>query len=177
MNLKDLMDDSLPFDPLKVMDPRLDQREFNRVAAWLRTAEPTVRLQFLRDCIGLRGPMLRLATSVVNARNEALDLFQRGLNTIQVPNSTATKLWLRFGVTKLGARRAIQEIRDRIDTQPHVVDMAIYWLPSMLTRETAGHQELDALVVLAKSKKIIRPVVQIKMPDGSTLYGDRYASE
>lgn len=115
--------------------------------------------------------------SSINSRSEAFDLFKRGLDDITSAHSAKTKICTHFGVAKLGAKSAIAEIASRIDSQPHVVDMALYWLPSMIAKDTPAFTVLEMLQIQAEDKNIIKPVRSIKGSDGRITYADRYGSE
>ena len=158
-----------------LMRKSLASHEFNEVAKWLRSEVSGVRMDFLRERIN-HSAILRLAMSCVNDRGEAQELFRLGLDSIMYANSQKTKLWTQFGVTKIGAKRAITEISNRVDSQPHVVDMALYWLPSMIPEGDSSRDSLVQLQNLAKRLDLIKPVRKTVHEDGSITFSDRYGN-
>lgn len=162
----------------QLLQKPLEPRDYNRLAQWLRVTSEQTRMQFFQKHLhSCHSAFWRLATSCINSRSGALDLFKRGLDGILSPNSTMTRICTRFGVAKLGAKRAIAEIESRIDTQPHVVDMALYWLPSMIAIDDPSFALLKALQVKAEDKNIIKPVRRMQSEDGRITFADRYGNE
>jgi hypothetical protein len=159
----------------ELIEPPFGGREFNAVAKWLRGVSSEVRLAFLRPRFLLSSTAYRLAISTVNKSAEATELLRLGLDRIQSPNSTSTKAMVKFGVMKLGARRTIKELAARMESQPHVVDMAVYWLPTLISMEDPGWESFKELSQRAQTLGIIRPVRRLMGSDGKLEYGDRYA--
>ncbi|MBE2283300.1 MAG: hypothetical protein IAE77_07545 [Prosthecobacter sp.] len=156
----------------------LESKDFNRLAKWLREISDSIRLDFFRRHLHLSHPAFwRLATSCINSRAEAFDLFKRGLDDIVSAHSQKTKICTQFGVAKLGAKRAIAVIAARIDSQPHVVDMALYWLPCMISKDAPTFALLKALQAEAERTNIIKPTRRIEGVGGSVTYADRYGAE
>lgn len=154
---------------------RIESRDFNRIASYLRTCESVQRMAFLEACIKGDGPVVRMALSTVNSAKEASKLFRIGLESIQTPDSTTTKRWVEFGVKKLGARKTIRAIRDFLESKPHVVDMAVYWLPSMIAKDAPGWMELKELSVAATKAGAIKASMTSTTPDGKVLFHDCYS--
>ncbi|MBK1790052.1 hypothetical protein [Persicirhabdus sediminis] len=157
----------------KLMGKNLESRELNLISSWLRQEESAFRVSFLIDAIG-HTAIWRLATSTINDRREALEIYKLGLDRIHSAHSQLTMKWVKFGVTKLGPRRAIAEIAKRMDSQPYVVDMALYWLPSLIGGDRSGCDMMKQLQAAASEAGIIRPVRSEKQADGSVLFRDRY---
>ena len=156
----------------------LESKDFNRLAKWLRESAESIRLDFFRRHLRLSHPAFwRLATSSINSRGEAFELFKRGLDEIVSAHSQKTKICTQFGVAKLGVKRAIAEIAARIDSQPHVVDIALYWLLCMISKDAPTFVLLEALQAEAESKNIIKPVRRIEGVGGKVTYADRYGVE
>lgn len=160
-------------DAVRLIQRRLESRDFNRVAQWLRGIEGEARIEFLKQHFD-HSASYRLAISTINNREEAYEILRFGLDAIRSANSQRTKAMAQFGVTKLGARRTVAEIASRIDTQPHVVDMALYWMPSMISKEDPARKPLKELQKRANESGIIRPVRRTVHPDGSVTFADRY---
>ena len=159
----------------KLMDKNLESREFNLISSWLRQEKSSSRVSFLIDSIG-HTAIWRLATSTINDRREALELYKLGLDRIHSAHSQLTMKWVRFGVTKLGPRRAIAEIAKRLDSQPYVVDMALYWLPSLVGGDQSGDYMIKQLQAAASEADAIRPVRSEIQADGTVLFRDRYGN-
>lgn len=138
------------------MQRPLESRDFNQVAQWLRGTESEARVCFLKEHFD-HSASYRLAISTINNRDEALEILRFGLDAIRSAHSQQTKAMAQFGVTKLGGKRTISEIASRIGTQPHVVDMALYWMPSMIPKEDPARKPLKALRKQAEELEIIRP--------------------
>lgn len=162
----------------QLMQRPLEGKDSNRLAKWLRESPEAERMDFFRRHLHTSHPAFwKLAMSSINSRSEAFDLFKRGLDDITSADSSKTKICTHFGVAKLGAKRAIAEIASRIDSQPHVVDMALYWLPRMVSEHAPAFDALEALQTKAENKNIIKPVRRIKGADGKITYADRYGGE
>jgi hypothetical protein len=164
-----------PFDPEEVSTATMESPRLNELKAWLRREVTQVRMDFLKRCIELRGAGAGLATSVVNDKVEAVDLFRTGLASITTPHSQTTRAWIEFGVTKLGARRVIRELEPLMDSLPHVVDMALYWLPTMIPKKAPGFREMRNLKREAMKNGVVRPPRQTAGDDGTILFHDRYS--
>lgn len=157
----------------KLMQRPLESRDFNRVAQWLRGAESESRVRFLKEHFD-HSASYRLAISTINRRDEACEILRFELDAIHSAHSQRTKAMAEFGVTKLGGRRTIAEIASRVATQPHVVDMALYWMPSMIPEEDPARKLLKDLQKQADELGIIRPTRRTVQPDGSVTFADRY---
>lgn len=157
----------------KLMQHPLESRDFNRMAQWLRGTEGEARVSFLREHLD-HSAGYRLAISAINNRDEAFEILRFGLDGIHSANSQRTKALAQFGITKLGAKRTIAEIASRIDAQPHVVDMALYWLPSMIPKDDPARKPLIALQRQADQLGVIRPARRTVHLDGSITFTDRY---
>lgn len=157
----------------KLMQRPLESRDFNRVAQWLRGTESESRVSYLKEYFD-HSASYRLAISTINSRDEAFEILRFGLDTIHSAHSQRTKAMAEFGVTKLGGRRTIAEIASRIETQPHLVDMALYWMPSMIPKEDPAQKLLKDLQKRADELGIIRPTRRTVHPDGSVTFADRY---
>jgi len=154
----------------------LESRDFNRIAKWLRQASSAERMEFL-NLHFTHSSFWRLATSCINNRAEADTFFNKGLDDISSAQSQKTKICVQFGVSKLGAKRAISIIGSRIDSQPYMVDMALYWLPTMLDREQRAAAGFVSLLKEAEEKNIIKPVKRTVSANGRITYSDRYGSD
>ncbi len=152
----------------------LEARDFNQIAQWLRRAESDTRVSFLTDHIA-HSAIYRLAISTINNRTEAYQFLRFGLDSIHSAHSQKTKAVAQFGVTKLGGKRTIAEIASRINSQPHVVDMALYWLPSMISRKDPAYFPLQDLRKRAAELGITKPARRTVNSDGSVTFSDRYA--
>ena len=84
---------------------------------------------------------------------------------------------VQFGITKLGSKRAVAEIASRIDTQPPVVDMALYWIPTMIPKDDRARTPIEELQNRADELGIIRPTRRIDHSDGSVTFADRYGDQ
>ena len=153
----------------------MDQSDFDRVLAWLRQATSEDRVSFLCRWSHIPPLVTRLATSAVNHSTESLTIVVSAFEAITHANSQRTKHWCQFAVTKLGPRKALRVVRELIATRPHVVEMACYWLPSMISRDDAAFAELKTLCRYSESAGIIKPPVTSTSPTGSTLFHDRDA--
>lgn len=161
--------------PDELMRGRMEQSDFDRVLAWLRHTTSEDRVSFLCRWSHIPPLVTRLATSAVNLSTESLTIVVFAFEAIKYANSQRTKHWCQFAVTKLGPRKAIRVVRELVATRPHVVDMACYWLPSMISRDDAAFAELKTLCRDAESAGIIRPPVTSTSPTGATLFHDRCA--
>lgn len=157
----------------KLMHCPLESRDFNRVAQWLRGLESEARVSFLKEHFE-HSSSYRLAISTINNRAEAFEILGFGLDAILSAHSQRTKFMAQFGITKLGAKRTIAEIASRIDTQPHVVDMGLYWMPSMIPKADPAWNSLMELQKKADELKIIRPTQHNIHSDGRVTFTDRY---
>ena len=160
--------------PDELMRDRMEQTDFDRILTWLRKADSAERVSFICRWSHLPPLITRLATSAINNPGESLSIAETAFDAITHADSQRTKLWCQFAVTKLGPRKTIHLLRERFATRPHVVDMACYWLPTMISREDAIFTELQALSRDADSAGIIRPAVTSTSPTGQTLFHDRY---
>ncbi|MDJ0708821.1 MAG: hypothetical protein QNJ14_00455 [Woeseiaceae bacterium] len=156
-----------------IMSRVLETNEFNEISRWLRNLDGGSRIEFL-ICWCDNRAIWRLATSTINKRDEAREFLVHMLNRIDLADSQKTKHCVEFGVAKIGARRVIAEIASRIDSQPHVVDMAVYHLKGILRNDGSGREELDNLTKAAQDKGILRPAVSETRPDGTVVFKDRY---
>ncbi|MCP4886328.1 MAG: hypothetical protein GY904_06915 [Planctomycetaceae bacterium] len=152
----------------------LETPDFNDVASWLRTCSADERVQFLKRHFNHRASY-RLAISTINNRKEALELVRFGLDAITKPHSQQTKGIVQFGIVKIGLSRTISEISNRIDNQPHVVDMAVYWIPRLVPETELKLSRFTDLQHEAQEKGIIRPPRRIEHPDETVTCADRYA--
>ena len=157
----------------ELMERPLDSREFNNLASWLREVDGRERTCFLKEHFS-NSASYRLATSVINKRDEAYEIVRFGLDSIHTANSQRTKAAVEFGIKKLGPKRTIAEVATRINSQPHVVDMALYWMPSMIEEGDLALPDLKELKRVALEADVIRPTRETRQTDGSTLYSDRY---
>jgi hypothetical protein len=153
----------------------MQQADYDRVLSWLRGAEHSGRVAFIGRW-SLHTPVITgLATSAVNDPDEALSIVRTAFEGITHADSQLTKHWCRFAVTKLGPRKTLRVLRDYFVSRPHVVDMACYWLPTMIGRQDSAFPGFQALVRDADSAGIIRPAVTSAGPGGKQLFHDRYA--
>jgi hypothetical protein len=156
-----------------LMQRPLESRDFNQVAQWLRGTESASRVAFLKVHFD-HSASSRLALSAINNRDEAFEILRFGLDGIHTAHSQRTRVMVQFGVTKLGGKRTIAEIASRIESQPHVVDMALYWIPSMIARDDPAREPLEELQKRAEELGVIRPVRRTVHPDGRVTFADRY---
>lgn len=163
--------------PDELMRDRMDQTDFERISAWLRQADSAERVSFICRWSHLPPLITRLATSAINNSGESLSIAETAFDAITHADSQRTKLWCQFAVTKLGPRKTLRLLRERFATRPHVVDMACYWLPTMISRKDSAYAELRVLCRDADSAGIIRPAVTSTSPTGPTLVHDRYADQ
>lgn len=161
--------------PDHLMRDRMQQVDFDRILSWLRGAESDARVSFIARWSADAPVITRLATSAINDAGEALAVVQAALDAITHANSQRTKHWCQFAVTKLGPRKALRVIRGLFESRPHVVDMACYWLPTMISQQDTAYPELQTLVRDADSAGVIKPTVTSVGPNGQRLYHDRYA--
>ncbi len=156
-----------------MMGSTLQTPVFDRIASWLRTLDGRERVQFLKRHFN-HNASYRLAISTINNRNEAIELVRFGLDAIVKPHSQQTKGIVQFGLIKIGPARTISEISNRIDSQPHVVDMALYWLPRLIQESELPRSQFEELAQKAHEKGIIKPMRRIEHSDGTFTYADRY---
>jgi len=161
--------------PDELMRGRMEQSDFDCVLAWLRHATSEDRVSFLCRWSHIPPLVTRLATSTVNRPTESLSIVVSAFEAITHANSQRTKHWCQFALAKPGSRKALRVVRELIATHPHVVDMACYWLPSMISRGDSAFAELKILCREAESAGIIRPPVTSTSLTGATLFHDRYA--
>lgn len=158
----------------KLMLTSLETPDFNDVSDWLRRCSPEDRVRFLKRHFNHRASY-PLAISTVNNRKEAAELVQFGLDAIVKPHSQQTKGIIQFGILKIGVSRTVSAIAARIENQPHVVDMAIYWFRRLVSDSDLIRSQFADLQQQAEKKGIIRPPRRIEHPDGTVTYADRYA--
>jgi hypothetical protein len=158
----------------KLMLTPLETPDFKEVANWLRNCTSEERVLSLKRHFDHRASY-RLAISSVNNRKEAAELVQFGLDAIVKPHSQQTKSIIQFGIVKIGVSRTVSAIAERIESQPHVVDMAVYWFPRLVSDADLNRSRFADLQHKAQEKGIIRPPRRIEHPDGTVTYADRYA--
>ena len=158
----------------KLMLNPLETPDFKGVANWLRNCSSEERVLFLKRHFDHRASY-RLAISTVNNRNEAAELVQFGLDAFVKPHSQQTKGIIQFGIVKIGVSQTVAAIAERIDSQPHVVDMGLYWFPRIVSDADLKGSRFADLQHDATEKGIIRPPRRIEHPDGTVTYADRYA--
>ncbi|MCG8602026.1 MAG: hypothetical protein MI807_17925 [Verrucomicrobiales bacterium] len=89
------------------------------------------------------------------------------------PDASSIKFWLDFAIRKLGSRAVIRRIAYQIDTNPDVVDKALYWLPSLVPKsEDGARSALKELHREAKSRNIIRGAQMTAQSDGTVLFSN-----
>lgn len=167
------------YDPESLRQTRRGPRGDTEVKRWLRSRSDEECFAFIGVCLHFRGyghekRALDLATSCIRRPAHALAILRVGL---ACPDASSIKLWLAFAIAKLGARKVISEVASLLDANPVAVDMALYWLPSLLP--SSDHASLVAVQTLhaeSQGRGSIRGPVTTRTADGGVLFRDRYSS-
>jgi len=146
----------------------------------LRLLPESERFVFIQTCLDFTGYRigglgLLLATSCLESKTYILPLLEKGL---VAADASTIKFWLEFAVAKLGERKTIAILFDKLDTEPDVVGKALYWLPSLLKAESKTLEELQRLRTLAEARGVICKPVIIPEPNNEerVLFGNFYAN-
>ncbi|SHJ71087.1 hypothetical protein SAMN02745181_2408 [Rubritalea squalenifaciens DSM 18772] len=158
----------------RLVQKPLHQRDFDRVALWLKGLESEQRVRFITSHLDFL-PTYRLAISVVNDRRENFAILNAAIDAIDEVFSQRVRAVVKLGVKKVGARRTVKVIESCIESRPEMVDMAIYWLHAFVPQADTARSDLNALKEKAKKLGIIRPPVTTICPDGRVLFHDRFA--
>lgn len=167
------------YDPEELMQTRRGPRGDTDVKRWLRSRSDDECFAFVGVCLRFRGygyekRALNLATSCIRRPAHALTILRTGL---VCPDASSIKFWLAFAIAKLGACKVIAEVAALLDGNPGAVDMALYWLPSLLpSSDHASRVAVQALHAEAQSRGIIRGPVTTRAADGGFLFRDIYGS-
>jgi hypothetical protein len=161
-----------------VESPRNTSRE-NALKRDLRLLPEPERFAFIQTCFDITdyrigGLGLLLALSCLQSKIYVLPLLEKGLSAA---DASTIKFWLEFAVAKLGERKTIAILFDKLETEPDVVGKALYWLPSLFKTESNLLAELKRLRILAEAKGVIRKPVISPDPnnEGRVLLGNIYA--
>lgn len=163
------------YDPELLMQAGRGSRGDDDVKRWLRGRSDEECFDFITRCLRVRGydqekRALDLATSCIRRPAHALSILRTGLVS---PDASSIKFWLAFAIKKLGARKVVAEISALLETHPTSVDMALYWLPSLLP--PSDGEDGDAFKALC-DEAARRGIVGGQIPkvgdDGQTLFKD-----
>jgi hypothetical protein len=163
------------YDPETLMQTPRGPRCDTDVKRWLRGRTDDECYAFICVCIRFRGygyeaRALDLATSCIRQPAHALAILRAGFIS---PDASSIKFWLAFAIPKLGARKVLAEIEALLDSNPSAIDMALYWLPSLLpSTDARSLAAYKTLYTEAKRRGIIRGPVTTHTSDGRTLYKD-----
>jgi hypothetical protein len=167
------------YDPETLMQSRRGPRGDTDVKRWLRGRSDDECFNFVVRSLSFCGygnesRALDLATSCIRQPAHALTILRTGLTH---PDASSIKFWLAFAVRKLGARKVISEVAALLDSNPTAVDMALYWLPTLLRpTDEASRSAFRGLRDEAHRRGIIRGAVTTRRADGETLFHDVYGS-
>ncbi len=97
---------------------------------------------------------LRLATSCLRDHQYFQLLLDMGLETA---DANGINLWLDCVIPKLGIKKVLHQLIDRMDQYPLGVSKTIYWLPSYVSISDARtYNVYEVLIQKANDKGIIR---------------------
>lgn len=137
------------------------------VKRWLRSRSDDECFAFISACFRFRGygyeqRALDLATSCIRQPTHALAILRTGLVS---PDASSIKFWLGFAIPKLGTRKVLAEVSALLDSNPSAVDMALYWLPSLLpSTDDIARAAYETLQAEARRRDIIRGPVTTRTP-------------
>lgn len=75
---------------------------------------------------------IELARRCLSAKHCFRELLEKGLDN---PDASGIKMYLEVANTKLGARYVLHTLRERLDTEPATVEMALYHLPALVPQQ------------------------------------------
>ncbi len=107
-----------------------DERLRDNFARRLKKYSEEDRFEFIKtalsyDVIGA----LKLANSCLRRRAYFAEIFEQGL---QEADASSILWWLQCVVPRLGMKRILNILNDKLETEPNQVRKAIYWLPKFL---------------------------------------------
>ncbi|HKX29236.1 MAG TPA: hypothetical protein VJ302_16185 [Blastocatellia bacterium] len=112
------------------LDDLRDAKLRDRLAGYLKEYPEEERFQFIRAAIAYHMVgALRLANSCLRKREYFVEILELGL---RVADASSILLWLQCVTPRLGIRRVVSILSDRIKTEPDQVKKALYWLPTFL---------------------------------------------
>lgn len=138
-----------------VSRPRDSVRE-REIAAKLRQLPEEERFKFISDLLAKDLVVgLMLASACLRSRKYFEAILDRGLKTA---DASYMKLWLKCVIPRLGFRRVVSMVTNRLDTEPKGVEHAAYWLRGMVPRnDPASIKALSRLIDLMRKKGMVTP--------------------
>lgn len=93
---------------------------------------------------------LKMAKAVLKNKQYFQLLLERGL---EKANASEIELWLKYLLPRLGFRRVIAILSEKLSLEPHKVDKAIYWLPKFIPK---GNEQAEILLkqLLMRAKQM-----------------------
>lgn len=91
---------------------------------------------------------LKLANVILKKKRYFEILLERG---IAEANASEVELWVKYLLPRLGFRRVMAILSDKLSENPHAVDKASYWLPKFLPK--GNKQAVTLLKELLNKKK------------------------
>lgn len=119
-----------------------DATRVNRLVARLRRLSTVKAVRVVR-CLIDRDDLvgLRVANRVLRGE-EFVPLLRWGLD---VANASTIRDWLEASADRIGHRRMIEIVRERLDHDPQAVKRALYWLPSVVGADEAAKGMVEQL--------------------------------
>ncbi|MEH2010440.1 hypothetical protein [Nostoc sp.] len=90
---------------------------------------------------------LKLANAILKNKRYFEILLERG---VAEANASEVELWVKYLLPRLGFRRVMAILSDKLSENPHAVDKASYWLPKFLPK---GNKQAARLLKELLNKK------------------------
>ena len=122
---------------------RRDAKWEQELAQELRLLDEGERLKFLTDLLSVNQLVaLNLARKCLSEKKSFESVLELGL---QKADPSAMQDWLKCVLPRLGARRVVQYLHQRLGEYPKAVAHARYWLPGLLTEADRANVDLKLL--------------------------------
>jgi hypothetical protein len=118
----------------------------------LRHSSEAERFQFIQELICQNSVLgLEIAKRCSLTKPSILSILNQGFETA---DASSIYRWLEFAIPKLGFRRVVLLLTERLETSPKTVEYALYWLPSLMPEnDPRASVALENLRMLAKNSQ------------------------
>lgn len=123
--LEQLIEESIEFPS--------DSRRNNEIVLLLKKTDKFDALEIIKNMVSRRSlSAYYVACKVLNDREVAEPFFVYGLGKA---DASTIKDWLKFAIPRIGLRRVINFLKDKENQNSHLIDKALYWLPSLVEQK------------------------------------------
>lgn len=130
----------------------LDSREQKTLLKYLKFLPESEAYETIRDMLDTKSNIpLGMVKSVLNHRDYVTKLLKYGLLK---SNAQSIKLWLEFGIHKLGLKSVLALIEKLDNDNNQLIDIVLYWLPFFINKDSTKHNKLiDNLRMKVKKRE------------------------